>query len=1164
MPAQSLQKIEWTTLQEFVSKINANFAIIQNSPLFKGIPGESIQGDVGPKGRRGGKFLFVKFSPNFVDAFNLSGVSANDIDAEWLTNHSDENNIQNLLTALETNDLVDGDVIVLESTTELIKVTVGDTEELVFTPTGVYLSQEISAFAQLQTLYNNTEALLNNFQIEQNVVIDRFKTIALLFGYPSSANLQETNLEESSVFYPFIDGISDYYSSGVDVTENGVAQNGTDYSHFYYSLAREKYTNVKNYTFVSGRIQDLVTVLDNTQQSESQSTSTSLYHLPTRDFLPAHIILQNNNKEGLLIGNRGSAEQMNKFSRMFKNAINEFVITSKYEHDPSIDDGAIDSTNYHRFGYGMMIIGEQKLIWNKNFTNYGTFDLMGDFVQSLYKDFDNTEYTIFNTPFLRTRTAALSENNHTHIEIGFFEDNTSHLPYSQSLTSIFSDRIRLVDHNPSNGFGNIFLFTDSNGEIRKDIFKESIFGSDVGQFSDDMWEGNGDYNMTVFLNGMERTGNDRQVITSDYIAALTRLLAGVEGNGAQRPFNLNIRNFEHTWLKEDFAPFYENYHGGKNTQEQSNETNGYFGYERIESLELNKNLIIGKSSSHLGNNQKHIGDEVFKVLQGNKSGYDKDIIVIGNLNKSFIPSGYLTNDFLSAASVPDASQNDFDEATDIFMKWKNLYMPGLKPRTILSVNNSENHQYGFVQTTMQYADYIDTTNSGSYTQAQINAQTAEPSEVTEKGLLSFVDDNLENENVSFEIAFALKLTDSTSNQTNSYHQDAVNKYSGGGEHQPFRKKLLTGSHWRILWGAFDRLRNYLKNNFYKKEEIDEFVAPIGSIVAWTPLQDTNAPRTTPRVTIPKGWVPCFGGTATTLDKNGIQRTIKVPNLINKFVMGEYVSKYYVDSNTMRVVCNGGLISSNKYGGRNYTFLEEKHIPPHIHQHTHDANGLIRARVVVARWNNIYPREGVIDGTGGNYLWFKRWNDQITVSTIDIASSKYKDRKITSDSEEGHYGDDWPYPEDHVYWPDEGPKPNDNGNATPSSRFPREWSTNTRDSARGNGDGTSTKKQVNDGLSPEPSITSTIDLGATLTPSNGNLWEGVFGGESDGSKRVQQKLDLVSRHIKLIYIYKVGPDLIGYNCVSNNQEYPISNNQNFDNPPEMETPITGPITGTPIP
>lgn len=59
MPAQNLQKIEWTTLQEFISKINANFAIIQNSPLFKGIPGESIQGDIGPEGRRGGKFLFV-------------------------------------------------------------------------------------------------------------------------------------------------------------------------------------------------------------------------------------------------------------------------------------------------------------------------------------------------------------------------------------------------------------------------------------------------------------------------------------------------------------------------------------------------------------------------------------------------------------------------------------------------------------------------------------------------------------------------------------------------------------------------------------------------------------------------------------------------------------------------------------------------------------------------------------------------------------------------------------------------------------------------------------------------------------------------------------------------------------------------------------------------
>lgn len=1135
MPAQNLQKIEWTTLQEFISKINANFAIIQNSPLFKGIPGESIQGDVGPEGRRGGKFLFVKYSPNFVNAFNLSGGSTNDIDADWLTNHSDENNIQNLLTALETNDLIDGDVIVLESTTELVKVTVGDLEELVFTPTGVYLSQEIAAFNQLQTLYDNTLALLESFDIEQNVVIDRFKTIALSFGYPSSANIQNPNLEQSSVFYPFIDGISDYYNSGVDVTENGGV-----YSHFYYSLAREKYNNVNNYTFVSGKIQDLVTVLDNTQQFESQSGSTSLYHLPTRDFLPSHIILQNTNKEGLLIGNKSSVEQMNNFSRMFKNALHELVITSKYEHDTSIDGGVINSNNYHNFNYGMLIIGEQQMIWNKKFTNYGTLDLIGDFVQSLYRDINNTEYTVFDTPFLRTRTAALStQNNPTHIEIGFFEGNTL-FPYSQSLTSIFSDNIRLVDHNQSNGFANIFLFTDSNGNIRKDIFKESIFGSDVEKFSDDMWEGNGNYNMTVFLDAMERTDNDKQVITSDYIAALTRLLAGVEGDGAQRPFNLNIRNFDHTWLMEDFAPVYENYHGGKNTQEQTNDTNGWFGYERIESLELNKNLIIGKKSSHLSNNRNHKGDEIFRVLQGNKTGYNKDVIVIGNINKSFIPNEYLTTDLLLNSAVNDISQNSFDDASDIFMKWKKLYMPGLKPRTILSVDNSENYQYGFVQTTMQFADYTDATNSGSYTQAQINAQTAEPSEVTEKGLLSFVDDNLDDENVSFEIAFALKLTDSTSNQTNSYHQDAVNKYSGGGEHQPFRKKLLTGSHWRILWGAFDRLRNYIKSNFYKKEEIDEFVAPIGSIVAWTPIQvqNDNQALVTPTVRIPKGWVPCFGGTATIIE-NGIQKTVVVPDLINKFVLGEYVSKYYVDNNTMRVVCNGGLISSNKYGGRNYTFLEEKHIPPHIHQHTHDNKGHIRAKVLVTWKNNLDGTSPAGQGNINSWL-----HDHIRIANIAFDAHNYTD---------GDYPYIGMFTSSVESFSNTRVSNNSNGTTNPRSRYPREWSNNQRNNRSipptiEQEEGFSSIKLVNNGLSPEPYQGSSVD-GIMMRPANGNLWEGVFGGESDGSKRVQQKLDLVSRHIKLIYIYKVGLNLVDYNhstIYNNNNQYPISKTTNFDN------------------
>lgn len=1122
MPSQNLQKIEWTNLQEFISKINANFAIIQNSPLFKGIPGESVEGPTGPAGLRGGKFLFVKYDPNFVNAFNLTGGSTNDIDAAWLTAHSDDANIQNLLTALETNDLIDGDVIVLESTTELIKVTTTDLGELVFTPTGIYLSQEIAAFNQLQTLYDNTVQLINSISIEQNIVIDRFSSIALSFGYPSSANIPNPNITPNSVYYPYIEGVSDFYNSGVNATEED-----SPYNHLFYALSKQKYDGIHNYTFVNGNVEDLISILDNTQSADT--SSTSLQHSPTRDFLPAQIILQNNSKEGIIIGNKNTT--MNNYSKLFKNSLNELVLTSFYENNINIDNGNITRNNYRRFNYGLLILSQNRMYWNKAFENFGTMDLIGDFIQSNNVDPDdaNSNLTYFDTPHLRTRKVT-SDHDLTHIEIGFVESNSG-LPYQHSNTEFFTDNMRLVDHDSNNGFGSIFLYTDQYGNIRKDIFKESVFGNDVKKFSDDIWAGNGNYNMEVFLNGMERTDNDKQVITSDYLAALIRLVVGVEGDGAQRPYNLNIRNFEHVWLMEDFAPVFDQYSLGKSPKEINNDNHHWFGYERIPSLELNKNLIIGKSSDHLANNRVHNGDQLFRVLQGNKNGYVRDVIAIGNMFKSYIPSEFATDDLLGDSAVNDISQSAGSDSI-IFTKWRKLFLPGTKPRTVLCVSPKEDTPFGEVVKNMQFADY-DTIGAATHTQATIN-QHSEPSEVSEKGLLDYIDQNLTNEDVFFEIAFALKTTNGG---TSSYQATSVNKYIGGSEDHPFRRKFLTGAHWRILWGAFDKLRMHIKNNFYTKDETDQFVAPIGSIIAWTPLQDTNSQVVVPQVTIPKGWVPCFGGTAIVQTSNGQQRVVKVPDLINKFVFGEYVSKYYVNGNTMRVVCNGGLLSNNKYGGKNYLFLEEKHIPPHIHHHTHDANGVIKARLLLCKYNTVQPDQGGIDGDGLNQTWFKNWiTKRLALGHVAIDSVNYSDLDLP-------YG--------VTSFPNTRISTSGDGKISPRSRFPREWCADQRNQRSipptlEQEEAFSSPRPVNYNLSEEPYQGSSVD-GIMDRPANGNNWTGVFGGTDNGNKRVQEKLDIVSRHLKLIYIYRVGTGLVDYTHASvynGNAQYPITKTNDF--------------------
>ena len=50
-PMTTLHKIAYKNLNDFLELINANFAMIQNSPLYKGIRGDD--GDPGVRGLRG-------------------------------------------------------------------------------------------------------------------------------------------------------------------------------------------------------------------------------------------------------------------------------------------------------------------------------------------------------------------------------------------------------------------------------------------------------------------------------------------------------------------------------------------------------------------------------------------------------------------------------------------------------------------------------------------------------------------------------------------------------------------------------------------------------------------------------------------------------------------------------------------------------------------------------------------------------------------------------------------------------------------------------------------------------------------------------------------------------------------------------------------------------
>ena len=87
----TLEKIEYQNLQQFIDAVNRNFAVVQNSPLFKGIPGdEGDDGLPGPKGERGSKIFFVdfvKFNLQFPTEITLS----NQIDIVFLNSKLSDN-----------------------------------------------------------------------------------------------------------------------------------------------------------------------------------------------------------------------------------------------------------------------------------------------------------------------------------------------------------------------------------------------------------------------------------------------------------------------------------------------------------------------------------------------------------------------------------------------------------------------------------------------------------------------------------------------------------------------------------------------------------------------------------------------------------------------------------------------------------------------------------------------------------------------------------------------------------------------------------------------------------------------------------------------------------------------------------------------------------------
>ena len=117
---ETLMKIQFTNINQFVEDINRNFATIQNSPLFKGIPGKKgDEGDDGLRGIRGSQFIFVDYD-KFNEQFPNELTAGSKITLEYINSKlTSFENKQKLLNALGVSELVDNDVVVLTNSVML-------------------------------------------------------------------------------------------------------------------------------------------------------------------------------------------------------------------------------------------------------------------------------------------------------------------------------------------------------------------------------------------------------------------------------------------------------------------------------------------------------------------------------------------------------------------------------------------------------------------------------------------------------------------------------------------------------------------------------------------------------------------------------------------------------------------------------------------------------------------------------------------------------------------------------------------------------------------------------------------------------------------------------------------------------------------------------------
>lgn len=855
--ASGLIKIEFDNMANFLARLNENFSTIENSPLFKGLPGlQGLPGDsiVGP---RGTIYIFTKFS-NFVVQFpELTNSNPNILTGEYInTLLADPSKRDKLLLALDVEFLNDTDIVVFESSTEMWQYHAIIDE---FINTGVSFSSNINITNYVQ---NELSAYLNNIMRSletqlSSVVLVNYNSIsrntALVNG------IEDHNFQVgSSQYFPILNGV-------IDAGVGTLMSEGQDPSvaHRYFSfndIVSEDENNISiNTTFIIGSVRRFISLQEASMAARNGVYSTD--YAPNSTNLPSVVLLQNNGLSGLLLG-RKDESSLQSFASIYREAGQYGSLVFKSNYEP-------DSSNPTVVNNGILKMSSVELLWNKRLKVLGDHVIGGDL--SLSDDFSGAtpKVSLINSYFIKT----IKNISNQTWDIILGTDVSRNSVATGGLT-LKANTIKLTSDNSgntnTNKFKDIILSTDNTGVLRTVIRIASEL--DTVSNPKDIYDIlRPKPSVSSLLTQFYGSGRSNNLVTSETLYNLLTAIWGTTGTGNNLTLNWDSnKNLNNVWLKNQFFEF--------------TSVGGVRPLHNIPSLSLHQQFWVGYrdndssyrsiirtivSSTSTGYSILDLGEGNtditlnWNTLTIQKAGYQNKVLTTNSTSK-------LSSDFswfnLTYQYNYNLSTNIFDLSYDSTSKLN---------RDIESIN-------------------IDTVFSELSQNVQVGGNTRPPT-ISEVGLL--------DRGVSKILDRSLGEIPSTI--PTQYDRGSI-----------ISKLFLTGINLRLIGGIFDKLIYWLKpqltnllallNTKADKSYLESLnIVPSGVMLDYTAPQ-SRIHQVSPNkpfvlTTIPKGWLICGGGIVKVYFRNGEYTTIPIPLV--------YKRNYSVGGTEYSIIFQDGLLNN---------------------------------------------------------------------------------------------------------------------------------------------------------------------------------------------------------------------------------------------------------------